>query len=128
MSSSKSEEHPINDFEQFVREALECPVCTDKIKSGPIYQCTNGHITCRNCIPKLESCPICRNNSTPVRNLKLEQIVQKLNSIQLENTEDTSNETPKNLNWKKGSKNQELNVQLSLRQNSNINLKKRCNM
>ena len=117
MSTLKIDENPI-DFEQFVREALECPVCIDKIKSGPIYQCTNGHMTCKNCIPKLDRCPICRSHEIPVRCLKLEQIVQKLNGTQ---PDDTSNEMSENLNWNTDPITQEFNVQVNLRPSSNTN-------
>ena len=65
-----------SDFEEYIRDLLECPVCMETIKSVPVYQCTNGHVICRDCIKKLNNCPICRNNSTPARSLKLEKIVQ----------------------------------------------------
>ena len=40
---------------------LDCPVCLENIESKHIFQCNNGHLICKNCIPKLERCPICRN-------------------------------------------------------------------
>ena len=63
---------------------MECPVCMETIKSVPVYQCTNGHVICKDCIEKLNNCPICRNDSTLNRNLKIENIVQKLEGIQPE--------------------------------------------
>ena len=86
------------DFEQYVRDLLECPVCTEMITSVPIFQCANGHVICVKCIPKVEWCPICRNVSTPIKNLKLEQIVQKLDGFQSD-----SNEVLKYVEWSKGS-------------------------
>ena len=66
------------DFEEHIKDLLECPVCIEPILSAPIHQCTNGHVVCNGCIAKLNSCPICRNDSTPVRNLMLEEITEKL--------------------------------------------------
>ena len=65
-----------SDFEVDDRD-LECPVCFDTTNSIPIYECTNGHFVCTDCIPKLEKCPICRNDSPPVRSQKLEEMVWK---------------------------------------------------
>ena len=66
------------DFEDF-KDLLECPVCFETIDSIPIYQCGNGHVVCKNCHPKLETCPICRQlHDRPIRNLKLEEMVERL--------------------------------------------------
>ena len=70
-----------------INDLLECPVCIETISSAPILQCINGHIVCKDCHPKLEICPICRDASlydTPCRNLKLEEIVKR---FQLSNSE-----------------------------------------
>ena len=64
-----------NKFEEYVKNLLECPVCMEPIQSAPIHQCTNGHVLCKDCIAKLESCPICRNDSNTARNLIFEQII-----------------------------------------------------
>ena len=61
-----------------VKDLLECPVCFDTINSVPIYQCRNGHVVCKNCHPKLETCPICRQLHDGPRNLKLEEMVERL--------------------------------------------------
>ena len=91
-----------NDFEEYIIDLLECPVCTETIKSVPVYQCTNGHVICKNCIEKLNNCPICRNDSALVRNLKLENIVQRLEGIQPENEGHTT--ATRNLQkWGQGS-------------------------
>ena len=65
------------DLEDF-NELLECPVCFETIDSIPIYQCGNGHVVCKNCHPKLETCPICRQLHDGPRNLKLEEMVERL--------------------------------------------------
>ena len=70
-----------NSTDVFLRDLLECPVCMETIKSVPVYQCNNGHVICKDCIKKLNNCPICRNDSTLNRNLKLENIVQRLEGI-----------------------------------------------
>ena len=77
MANPKTKQNP-SDFEEYIRDLLECPVCTDTIKSVPVYQCTNGHVICKDCILKLDSCPICRSDSTLARNLMLEQIIAKI--------------------------------------------------
>ena len=53
----------------------------ETIKSVPVYQCNNGHVICKDCIKKLNNCPICRNDSAPARTLQLEKIVQRLEGI-----------------------------------------------
>ena len=62
---------------------IECPVCFETIFSAPIFQCHNGHIVCKDCRPKLETCPICRD-AKAIRNLKMEEIVKR---FQLSNSE-----------------------------------------
>ena len=91
-----------NSTDVFLRDLLECPVCMETIKSMPVYQCTNGHVMCKDCIEKLNNCPICRNDSALVRSLKLENIVQRLEGIQPEN-EKTTTAKPNLQNWGKGS-------------------------
>ena len=83
MATSNPNQNSITD--KYIRELLECPVCMETIKSVPVYQCTNGHVICKDCIEKLNNCPICRNDSALNRNLKLEDIVQRLEDIQPEN-------------------------------------------
>ena len=101
MATSKTYQNP-SDFEEYIRDLLECPVCMETIKSVPVYQCTNGHVICKDCIKKLDNCPICRNDSTPARNLQLEKIVQRLEGIQHEKRGSTT-ATPTLQKWGKGS-------------------------
>ena len=66
---------------KYFKDLLECPVCFLTIDSAPIFQCHSGHIVCKHCHPRLETCPICRDANlydTPSRNLKLEEIVKRL--------------------------------------------------
>ena len=60
------------------KDLLECPVCFQTIDSVPIHQCRNGHVVCKNCRPKLRTCPICRDGPISQRNLKLEEIVESV--------------------------------------------------
>ena len=78
---------------------LDCPVCLEKIESKHIFQCNNGHLICKNCIPKLERCPICRNKSQPSRNLKLEEVISSFENFHTENRE-IPNQKFKTLHWK----------------------------
>ena len=69
----------LSDLKGFLRDLLECPVCFATIKSVPVYQCLNGHITgCKDCISKLDKCPICRNANIKIRNLQLEKVAERL--------------------------------------------------
>ena len=73
---------------KYFKDLLECPVCFQIIDSVPIHQCQNGHVVCKDCHPKMETCPICRDDK-PIRNLKLEEIVKRLAAkrFQLPNSE-----------------------------------------
>ena len=37
---------------------VECPVCFEVPKSGPIFSCANGHLVCKKC--RRDTCPTCR--------------------------------------------------------------------
>ena len=99
MATSNANQNP-SDIEGYLRDLLECPVCMETIKSVPVYQCANGHVLCKDCIEKLNNCPICRNDSVLRRNLKLENIVQRLEGIQPEN-EKTTTAKPNPQKWGK---------------------------
>ena len=114
-----------SNFEEYTRDLLECPVCMETIKSVPVYQCANGHVICNDCIEKLNNCPICRNDSELRRNLKLENIVQRLEGIQPKNKQPTTAK-PNLQKWGKRSvrsygtiiePNQESHVELNLQEN-----------
>ena len=81
------------DKEDF-KDLLECPVCFETIDSVPIDQCRNGHVVCEDCHPKLETCPICRElRDGPIRNLKLEKMVERLQLSMSEATKKLSSES-----------------------------------
>ena len=100
MATSNTYQNSITD--QYIRDLLECPVCMETIKSVPVYQCANGHVVCKDCIEKLNNCPICRNDSELRRSLKLEDIVQRLEGIQPEN-QGPATAKPNLQKWGKGS-------------------------
>ena len=62
-----------------LRRALECPVCLETPKAGPLYQCENGHILCSGCNGKVQQCPECRVNlpNVRMRNLFAEKQLEK---------------------------------------------------
>ena len=95
MATSKT-----NEFEEYVMGLLECRCCSESINSGPIHQCTNGHVVCKSCITKLVNCPICRNKSKLARNLIFEQIVENIGAMQL--TNEGPSEKPKHQKWGQG--------------------------
>jgi hypothetical protein len=37
-----------------VVEKIRCPVCMDIPNSRPIFQCSNGHIICKDCSDRFE--------------------------------------------------------------------------
>ena len=83
---------------------LECPVCLELPKFPPVYQCSNGHIHCHPCHPKLKECPVCRVKFTrkeAIRNLTVEKIIGKIQSLDEEKrengkeNEDETNHVPK---------------------------------
>ena len=76
---SLEENEKLSDLKEFLRDLLECPVCYGTIKSEPVYQCQNGHISgCKDCISKLDKCPICRTTDIKIRNLQLAKVAERL--------------------------------------------------
>jgi len=64
-------------FENIVKKQVQCPVCYDVPRKGPIFACPNGHLVCQNC--KRGQCPICRvkigNNKSIVAVALIENIL-----------------------------------------------------
>ncbi|PSN30314.1 hypothetical protein C0J52_27237 [Blattella germanica] len=56
---------------------LECPICMEYM-IPPITVCLNGHSICNSCKPRLDNCPSCRGNFTPIRNRDMEDISQEI--------------------------------------------------
>jgi len=55
LTSSKSKQKHLL---QQIKDKIECPVCMDLPRSGPVPVCPNGHFVCKKC--KRDSCPSCR--------------------------------------------------------------------
>ena len=58
---------------------LECPVCIETPRVGPLFQCENGHILCSQCNGKIKQCPQCRIDlpKVRIRNLFAEKQLKK---------------------------------------------------
>merc|ERR1719431_22981 len=41
-----------------LKKMVECPICLDVPRKGPIFMCSNGHFLCEKC--RQEDCPTCR--------------------------------------------------------------------
>jgi len=62
-----------------MKDVLECPACLTFPRSGPIYQCSRGHIVCNNCRKNIIICPQCRETlGHSVRNLVAEKMRDKV--------------------------------------------------
>ena len=63
---------------EWMKRALECPVCLEIIMDPPIYVCENpqGHSVCSTCHESLKkegkTCPVCRKKMMNRRNVTLE--------------------------------------------------------
>lgn len=67
---------------------LECPVCFYTAE-GFIYQCTGGHLICKECLPSLKLCPECRTKypKNPFRNRFAEKIGEEIKTLSEERKE-----------------------------------------
>ncbi|XP_067129344.1 E3 ubiquitin-protein ligase SIAH1B-like [Centruroides vittatus] len=63
--------------EDAVTSLLTCPVCYD-LAQPPVYQCTNGHLICSSCRPRIDLCPTCRESLGHIRSLVVEQLASTL--------------------------------------------------
>jgi len=76
---------------EWVKEALECPVCLEMVQETPVFMCGNDitHSFCKKCYDLLFSqglkCPVCREALTRNRNLALEKMVQSLPKLPCKN-------------------------------------------
>ena len=59
-------------------EWMECPVCLETPRSGPIFSCRKGHVICRECQPQVTQCPTCRDKHTDCRSLIAEKLLSRL--------------------------------------------------
>ena len=80
-----------------MKDFFECPVCYEEPvsrsrhkclackllcpRANSIYQCVNGHLTCRQCFWKSQFCPICREQKRIIKSLPYEQVLNLKNMI-----------------------------------------------
>jgi len=57
-------------------EVLECPVCFEVPREGPILSCPNGHHLCQSCSKRITSCPVCKDPNINIRNVLAEKMVE----------------------------------------------------
>ena len=112
------------EFKEHIEDILKCSNCIEPIISAPIHQCTDGHVVCKDCIARLNNCPICKNDSTLIRNLIVEQIIEKLVvKPMIEKSEDTP-ETQKGesgfaiVSFSNNGPNNHPDIQINIPQNS----------
>ncbi|EFH64785.1 hypothetical protein ARALYDRAFT_894342 [Arabidopsis lyrata subsp. lyrata] len=57
-------------------DVLDCPTCCEPLKR-PIYQCSNGHLSCSSCCKKLNKrCSFCRCNIGDIRCRAMEKVIE----------------------------------------------------
>eukprot|EP00092_Neocalanus_flemingeri_P016403 GFUD01017753.1.p1 GENE.GFUD01017753.1~~GFUD01017753.1.p1 ORF type:complete len:431 (-),score=108.20 GFUD01017753.1:82-1374(-) len=62
-------------FDQ-LKDKLECPVCMEIPRCGPVYVCPNGHFVCKEC--KSGSCPTCRVDMADGKSLLAVTIIENI--------------------------------------------------
>ena len=68
----KAEKKKIDDM----KKQIECPVCHEVPRTGPIFACPNGHLVCEKC--KRESCPTCRAVMGNYRSLLAVAVIERI--------------------------------------------------
>jgi len=59
-----------------LKEHVECPVCMEVPREGPIFACPNGHLVCQRC--KVATCPVCREAMGQHRSLLAVAVIEKI--------------------------------------------------
>jgi len=76
------QDHKINKQDhllQRLKDKVECPVCLEMPRSGPVSVCPNGHVVCETCKRKLRnSCPTCRSAMGSGKSLLAGTIVENV--------------------------------------------------
>jgi len=57
-------------------DSIECPVCFDIPRTGPVPVCPNGHLVCQDC--KRDICPTCRVQMGNGRSLLAMTIIENI--------------------------------------------------
>jgi len=74
--AKKAEIDQLKKLAQEVTDKVECPVCMDPPRSGPVYVCPNGHLVCKKC--KRATCPTCRTGMGEVKSLLALTIIENI--------------------------------------------------
>ena len=66
------------DIEKFdyLKKSVECPVCLEVPRKGPVFTCPNGHLVCQKC--KREFCPTCREAMGDNKSLMAVDVIEKV--------------------------------------------------
>ena len=59
-----------------LKRQIECPVCLEIPRAGPVYACPNGHLVCQKC--KRKSCPTCREDLGDNKSLVAVAIIERI--------------------------------------------------
>jgi len=65
-----------NNFLVKIKEHLECPVCLEIPRSGPVFVCPNGHFVCKKC--KRGLCPTCRADMGDGKSLLAVAVIENI--------------------------------------------------
>jgi len=57
-----------------MKDKVECPVCLEIPRSGPIPVCPNGHFVCKKC--KKDTCPTCRGDMNQGKSLMANILIE----------------------------------------------------
>ena len=59
-----------------LKDKMECPVCLDIPRSGPVPVCPNGHVVCKTC--KRDICPTCRTRMGTATSLLASTVLRNI--------------------------------------------------
>jgi len=62
-----------------LKKEVECPICMEIPRKGPVYACPNGHLVCQRCkVTTLKTCPVCREAMGQNRSLLAVALIEKI--------------------------------------------------
>ena len=84
----KAETDKHNQILNQLRDKIECPVCMEVPRSGPVPVCSNGHFVCKKC--KTGFCPTCRVAMENGKSLLASIVIENIKHVcKFVNCEDT---------------------------------------
>jgi len=60
----------------YLKKTVECPICFEVPRKGPVFTCPNGHLVCQKC--KRDSCPVCREAMGDSKSLVAVAVIEKI--------------------------------------------------